>query len=97
MTNEPALPLPTLNSGHEIVHRLQDEDWGVRRFFLRTSAGHVVNVQSSRPNRPRVPGDIVDDRGVRSTADPLAGTHNDASLVRLLPVPSVSVRTRSQR
>ena len=48
VTNEPALPLPTLNSGHEIVHRLQDEDWGVRRFFLRTSAGHVVNVLSHR-------------------------------------------------
>jgi predicted enzyme related to lactoylglutathione lyase len=30
----------------EIVHPLQDEEWGVRRFFLRTSAGHVVNVLS---------------------------------------------------
>lgn len=34
------------DSGAEIVHPLQDEDWGVRRFFLRTSAGHVVNVLS---------------------------------------------------
>jgi len=25
---------------------LKDEDWGVRRFFLRTSSGHVVNVLS---------------------------------------------------
>jgi predicted enzyme related to lactoylglutathione lyase len=32
--------------GVEIVHPLQDEGWGVRRFFLRTSAGHVVNVLS---------------------------------------------------
>jgi predicted enzyme related to lactoylglutathione lyase len=32
--------------GVEIVHPLQDEAWGVRRFFLRTSAGHVVNVLS---------------------------------------------------
>jgi len=32
------------DSGAEIVHPLQDEDWGVRRFFVRTSAGHVVNV-----------------------------------------------------
>jgi uncharacterized glyoxalase superfamily protein PhnB len=32
--------------GAEIVHPLQSEDWGVRRFFLRTSAGHVVNVLS---------------------------------------------------
>jgi predicted enzyme related to lactoylglutathione lyase len=37
-----------LDSGVEIVHPLQDEDWGVRRFFLRTSDGHVVNVLSHR-------------------------------------------------
>lgn len=37
-----------LDSGAEIVHPLQDEDWGVRRFFLRTSAGHVVNVLGHR-------------------------------------------------
>lgn len=36
------------DSGAEIVHPLQDEEWGVRRFFLRTSAGHVVNVLSHR-------------------------------------------------
>ncbi len=36
------------DTGAEIVHPLQDEDWGVRRFFLRTSAGHVVNVLSHR-------------------------------------------------
>ncbi|WP_408895758.1 hypothetical protein ACJ5H2_12665 [Nocardioides sp. R1-1] len=35
-------------SGAEIVHLLQDEDWGVRRFFLRTSSGQVVNVLSHR-------------------------------------------------
>ena len=35
-------------TGAEIVHPLQVEDWGVRRFFLRTSAGHVVNVLSHR-------------------------------------------------
>jgi predicted enzyme related to lactoylglutathione lyase len=35
-------------SGAEIVHPLQDEDWGVRRFFLRTAAGHVVNVLGHR-------------------------------------------------
>ena len=34
------------DSGVEIVHPLQDEIWGVRRFFVRTSAGHVVNVLS---------------------------------------------------
>jgi uncharacterized glyoxalase superfamily protein PhnB len=37
-----------LVTGAEIVHPLQDEDWGVRRFFLRTSAGHVVNVLGHR-------------------------------------------------
>ncbi len=36
------------DSGAEIVHPLSDEEWGVRRFFLRTSAGHVVNVLSHR-------------------------------------------------
>lgn len=36
------------DTGAEIVHPLQDEDWGVRRFFMRTSAGHVVNVLSHR-------------------------------------------------
>lgn len=35
-------------AGAEIVHPLQDEEWGVRRFFLRTAAGHVVNVLSHR-------------------------------------------------
>ncbi len=28
----------------EIVHELQDEDWGVRRFFFRDPAGNVLNV-----------------------------------------------------
>jgi len=37
-----------LDTGAEVVHPLQDEDWGVRRFFLRTSSGHVVNVLNHR-------------------------------------------------
>lgn len=36
------------HSGAEIVHPLQDEDWGVRRFFVRTSTGQVVNVLGHR-------------------------------------------------
>lgn len=36
------------DAGAEIVHPLQDEEWGVRRFFLRTGSGHVVNVLSHR-------------------------------------------------
>ncbi|QQM46157.1 VOC family protein [Streptomyces liliifuscus] len=33
-------------SGAEIVHSLQDEEWGVRRFFVRDPNGKVVNVLS---------------------------------------------------
>ena len=33
-----------VDSGAEIVHALTDEPWGVRRFFVRDPAGHVVNV-----------------------------------------------------
>ena len=33
-------------AGAEIVHPLQDEPWGVRRFFVRDPNGHVINVLS---------------------------------------------------
>ncbi|TDD71110.1 glyoxalase [Actinomadura darangshiensis] len=33
-----------LASGAEIVHPLQDEEWGVRRFFARDPNGRVINV-----------------------------------------------------
>ncbi|MEU1710697.1 VOC family protein [Streptomyces sp. NPDC005706] len=36
------------DSGAEIVHPLQDEEWGVRRFFVRDPTGRVVNVLSHR-------------------------------------------------
>ncbi|GAA1928749.1 VOC family protein [Streptomyces durmitorensis] len=35
-------------SGAEIVHPLQDEEWGVRRFFVRDPNGKVVNVLGHR-------------------------------------------------
>jgi uncharacterized glyoxalase superfamily protein PhnB len=35
-------------SGAEIVHPLQDEEWGVRRFFVRDPNGRMVNVLSHR-------------------------------------------------
>lgn len=35
--------------GHEIVHPLTDEPWGVRRFFVRDPDGTVVNVMSHVP------------------------------------------------
>src|SRR5919106_1030659 len=34
--------------GAEVVHPLQDEEWGVRRFFVRDPNGRVVNVLSHR-------------------------------------------------
>lgn len=36
------------DSGAEIVHPLQDEEWGVRRFFVRDPTGRVVNVLGHR-------------------------------------------------
>jgi uncharacterized glyoxalase superfamily protein PhnB len=36
------------DSGAEVVHPLQDEDWGVRRFFVRDPNGRVLNVVSHR-------------------------------------------------
>jgi catechol 2,3-dioxygenase-like lactoylglutathione lyase family enzyme len=35
-------------AGHEIVHPLTDEPWGVRRFFVRAPSGHVLNVLGHR-------------------------------------------------
>ena len=37
-----------LGEDMEIVHELQDEPWGVRRFFFRDSSGNVINVLSHR-------------------------------------------------
>jgi len=38
-----------LAGGHEIVHPLTDEPWGVRRFFAREPAtGKVINILSHR-------------------------------------------------
>ncbi|WP_333737645.1 VOC family protein [Streptomyces sp. IBSBF 2806] len=36
------------DSGAEIVHPLQDEEWGVRRFFVRDPGGRVINVLGHR-------------------------------------------------
>ncbi|MEY9991651.1 catechol 2,3-dioxygenase-like lactoylglutathione lyase family enzyme [Streptomyces sp. V4I8] len=33
-------------SGAEVVHEIRDEEWGVRRFFVRDPGGRVVNVLS---------------------------------------------------
>ncbi len=34
--------------GHEIVHPITDEPWGIRRFFVRTPDGQIVNVARHR-------------------------------------------------
>jgi predicted enzyme related to lactoylglutathione lyase len=34
--------------GHEIVHPLTGEPWGVRRFFVREPTGKVLNILSHR-------------------------------------------------
>ncbi|GAB3712217.1 VOC family protein [Mariniluteicoccus flavus] len=34
--------------GFEIVHPLQDEEWGVRRFFVRAPDGNVINIVAHR-------------------------------------------------
>ncbi|MDF3149633.1 MULTISPECIES: VOC family protein [unclassified Streptomyces] len=36
-------------SGAEVVRELREEEWGVRRFFVRDPNGRVVNVLSHRP------------------------------------------------
>ncbi|SFH11645.1 VOC family protein [Streptomyces mirabilis] len=36
------------DSGAEIVHPLQDEEWGVRRFFVRAPADRAINMLSHR-------------------------------------------------
>ncbi|MEU3742162.1 VOC family protein [Streptomyces sp. NPDC032198] len=43
-----AVHAAVLKSGAEIVHPLQDEEWGVRRFFVRDPNGRVINVVSHR-------------------------------------------------
>jgi uncharacterized glyoxalase superfamily protein PhnB len=35
-------------TGAEIVHPITDEEWGVRRFFVRDPGGKVVNVVGHR-------------------------------------------------
>ncbi|KUL38526.1 glyoxalase [Streptomyces sp. NRRL F-4489] len=35
-------------SGTEIIHPLQDEEWGVRRFFVSDPNGRVINILSHR-------------------------------------------------
>jgi catechol 2,3-dioxygenase-like lactoylglutathione lyase family enzyme len=34
--------------GHEIVHPLTTESWGVRRFFVRAPDGNVLNIAQHR-------------------------------------------------
>ncbi len=34
--------------GYEIVHPITDEPWGIRRFFVRSPDGQVINVAQHR-------------------------------------------------
>lgn len=34
--------------GYEIIHPLQDEEWGVRRFLVRAPDGNVLNIVRHR-------------------------------------------------
>ncbi|MDQ0910250.1 putative glyoxalase superfamily protein PhnB [Streptomyces canus] len=43
-----AVYLQVLASGAEVVRELRDEEWGVRRFFVRDPNGRVVNVLTHR-------------------------------------------------
>ncbi len=38
--------------GHEVVHPLTDEPWGVRRFFVKDPDGTIVNVMAHLPPPP---------------------------------------------
>lgn len=33
----------------EIVREIADEEWGVRRFFVRDPSGHILNILAHRP------------------------------------------------
>lgn len=35
--------------GYEIVHPITNEPWGIRRFFVRSPDGHVINVAQHNP------------------------------------------------
>jgi uncharacterized glyoxalase superfamily protein PhnB len=43
-----AMHAAMVEAGAEIVHPLQDESWGVRRFFVVDPNGRVVNVVAHR-------------------------------------------------
>ncbi|KUL38314.1 VOC family protein [Streptomyces regalis] len=48
-------------SGAEVVRELRDEEWGVRRFFVRDPNGRVVNVLTHLPaGRTSVRDDVGD-------------------------------------
>lgn len=34
--------------GYEIIHPLQDEEWGVRRFLVRAPDGNALNIVRHR-------------------------------------------------
>ena len=52
VTDVDAVHARVLDRGYEVVYRLRDEDWGVRRFMVREPGGRVVNVLSHSAAQP---------------------------------------------
>jgi len=69
-------------TGAEIVHPLQDEEWGVRRFFVRDPNGRVVNVLSHRGRADHVAGCQMPVRAGVVALCPSAGRPYTSSIVR---------------
>ncbi|MCR8577991.1 VOC family protein [Streptomyces libani] len=58
-----AVHAAVLASGARIVRPLQDEEWGVRRFFVEDPNGRVVNVLSHRAPAPGTGNTAAADAG----------------------------------
>ncbi|WP_025272465.1 VOC family protein [Haloglycomyces albus] len=48
VTNVDELYAESIAANADIVHPLTDEDWGVRRFFVRSPDGQVANILQHR-------------------------------------------------
>jgi catechol 2,3-dioxygenase-like lactoylglutathione lyase family enzyme len=55
-------------AGAEIVYPLTDEEWGLRRFFVRDPNGAVINITEHRKRRSAATGALRRARGSREQA-----------------------------
>src|SRR5699024_8759928 len=97
--------------GYEIVHPLQDEEWGVRRFFVRAPDGNVRNIVGQRersravlPTPSRIPTRIhggwrvgPGPRGVIRSPGPSAASTTGSGSGRRAPCCTSGTRWRSSR